>query len=303
MRRAAVLLGLLLALHGGAWPPAAAAATAFDPLIAAAARRHGVEAALVKAVIRCESNFDPQAVSPRGAQGLMQLLPATQALLGLRDPFDAAANLDAGVRYLALLSQTFAGDLPLVVAAYNAGPQAVIDAGYAVPAFAETQRYVACVLAARQQYRREGEPPAAAAAAAASALHVEPPQVVLSGARLTVRLSASHRAAQVGHGTVMLLYPEDAFAMVALHTAAAETVVRLAPASAPAAYHLLVGHWTAWEPGERRRVLLSLTPPRRATLLHLSVLLYDAARTAVQARWSTLLPLPAATKAWPAAAE
>jgi soluble lytic murein transglycosylase-like protein len=124
------------------------AATPYDSLIGTAARRYGLEPALVKAVIQCESNFDAEALSSQGAEGLMQLMPATQATLGVSDAFDPSQNIDAGVRYLAILRQTFGTSTPLLLAAYNTGPQAVIAAGYNVPALAATQRYVDCVEAA-----------------------------------------------------------------------------------------------------------------------------------------------------------
>jgi hypothetical protein len=130
----------------------------YDELISDTARQYGLEPALVKAVVKCESRFDPWAQSPRGAQGLMQLMPATQAMLGVSDAFDPQRNVVAGVRYLQWLQHTFGGEIPLMLAGYNAGPQAVINAGYAIPPFAETQQYVRCVLQARQRYN-QGEPP------------------------------------------------------------------------------------------------------------------------------------------------
>ncbi len=131
------------------------AAALYDGLIDLAARRYRMEPALVKAVIRCESNFDALAVSSKGAEGLMQLMPATQATLGIVDAFDPLQNIDAGVRYLATLQRTFGADRTLLLAAYNAGPQAVIHAGYAVPNYSETQHYIACVEKARQRYRAQ----------------------------------------------------------------------------------------------------------------------------------------------------
>ncbi|ETX01274.1 MAG: hypothetical protein ETSY2_37510, partial [Candidatus Entotheonella gemina] len=100
------------------------AAALYDGLIGTTARRYQLEPALVKAVIRCESNFDALAVSSKGAQGLMQLMPATQVTLGITDAFDPLQNIDAGVRYLATLQRLFGLDRSLMLAAYNAGPQA-----------------------------------------------------------------------------------------------------------------------------------------------------------------------------------
>lgn len=110
-----------------------------------AARRHGVPEALLHAVIRVESNFNPRAVSPRGAIGLMQLMPATARWLGVNDAFDPVANIDAGARYLRHLLDEFDHDLHLTIAAYNAGPTTVKRWG-GIPRFAETEQYVPRVL-------------------------------------------------------------------------------------------------------------------------------------------------------------
>ena len=134
----------------------------YDQIISATARHYALDPALVKAVIKCESRFDPWAQSPRGAQGLMQLMPATQTLLGVTDVFDPQHNVTAGVRYLAMLRQTFGDNVTLLLAAYNAGPQAVIAAGYTVPPYAETQQYVRCVLDAQRHYHQNGLPQASA---------------------------------------------------------------------------------------------------------------------------------------------
>lgn len=112
-----------------------------------AARRHTLPAALLKAVISAESRFDPRAVSPKGAKGLMQLMPETARRFGVRDVFSVSENLNAGAAYLRELITRFEGDLTLALAAYNAGEGAVMRAGRQVPAFAETQQYVAKVLA------------------------------------------------------------------------------------------------------------------------------------------------------------
>ena len=116
-------------------------AEAFRPIIRAAAERHGVPAALIEAVMACESNFDPQAVSRAGACGLMQLMPATARSYGLEDPFDPTGNVDAGARHLAGLLESFGGDRALAIAAYNAGEGAVRRSG-GIPPFPETRRYV-----------------------------------------------------------------------------------------------------------------------------------------------------------------
>src|SRR5919204_6232159 len=128
----------------------------YDQLIVTTAARYSFDPSLVKAIIQCESQFNPLAQSPRGAQGLMQLMPATQTLLGVRDAFDPQDNVEAGVAYLAMLQHSFPDNLSLVLAAYNAGPQTVVQAGYNVPPIAETQRYVDCVLQAQDTYRQSG---------------------------------------------------------------------------------------------------------------------------------------------------
>lgn len=118
--------------------------TAFDPLIEQAAARYGLHPELVRAVIRAESAFDPAARSPKGAMGLMQLMPATARRYGVHDPLDPRANVDAGVRHLRTLVDRFR-NLPLALAAYNAGEEAVVRAG-GIPPWAETRAYIARVL-------------------------------------------------------------------------------------------------------------------------------------------------------------
>ena len=113
--------------------------------VRSAAVRHRVAESLVAAVIAVESEFNPRAISHRGARGLMQLMPRTAAVLGVRDAFDARENVDAGARHLRELLNRFADDVPLALAAYNAGAQAVIDHG-GVPPYPETQRFVARVI-------------------------------------------------------------------------------------------------------------------------------------------------------------
>lgn len=109
--------------------------------IAATAMRHGLDPALVLAVIDAESGHDPLAVSPKGAIGLMQILPETAALMGLPEPADPASSLEAGCRYLAALLESFGGDVELSLAAYNAGPGAVRRWG-GVPPYRETITFV-----------------------------------------------------------------------------------------------------------------------------------------------------------------
>ncbi len=131
-----------------------ARAERWRPDISAAAARHGLDRALVLAVVRVESCFDPRARSVAGAGGLMQLMPATAASLGVADVDDAAANLEGGSRYLARMLRRYGGDETLALAAYNAGPGNV-DRHGGVPPFPETVGYVRRVLAERA---RRGAP-------------------------------------------------------------------------------------------------------------------------------------------------
>ena len=107
--------------------------------------RHGVDPRLVESVIRAESAFNPTAVSRTGARGLMQLMPQTAAMLGVRDSFDPRQNIEGGVRHLRYLLDRYPGNVSLAVAAYNAGEGAV-DSHRGIPPFAETQQYVQRVL-------------------------------------------------------------------------------------------------------------------------------------------------------------
>lgn len=127
-------------------PVEAAHPTQFDPLINEASEKWGVDACLIKAVIQQESNFDPNALSHCGAQGLMQLMPETARSLGVSDTRDARDNVMAGTRYLKGLLDRFNGNTRLALAAYNAGAGNVQKYG-GVPPFAETQNYVSRIMA------------------------------------------------------------------------------------------------------------------------------------------------------------
>jgi hypothetical protein len=114
----------------------------FNHHIEAAARLHGVEVALVRAVIQVESDFDHLAVSSKGARGLMQLMPDTARILGVSNPFDPRQNIFGGVRYLRQLLDQFRGDVALALAGFNAGPNAVLRYS-GIPPYRETRMYVA----------------------------------------------------------------------------------------------------------------------------------------------------------------
>jgi len=129
-------------LHG----PAAVSAPSLTEMIRIAAGRYGVPEQLVSAVIRVESGFNPQAVSRKGARGLMQLMPQTASILGVRDLFDPRDNIEGGVRHLRGLIDRFGNNLPLVLAAYNAGEGAVNTHG-GIPPYPETRAYVGRILA------------------------------------------------------------------------------------------------------------------------------------------------------------
>jgi soluble lytic murein transglycosylase-like protein len=146
------------------------AGTPYAAEITAAASRHGVDPALLAGLVEQESNFNPSAGSPAGAQGLTQLMPATAASLGVTDVHDPVQALDGGAKYLRQQLDRFGGDVARALAAYNAGPGAVERFG-GVPPYAETQEYVRRVQANAAEYRAAG---ASAGTARPSALSASP---------------------------------------------------------------------------------------------------------------------------------
>jgi soluble lytic murein transglycosylase-like protein len=116
--------------------------TPYQKLILAAASRYHLDPDLIHYVIAIESNFDPKAVSPKNARGLMQLMPRTAEVLGVKDSFDPEQNIDGGTRYLRDLMAKYKSNLTLALAAYNAGPDSVDKYGHRVPPYLETMKYV-----------------------------------------------------------------------------------------------------------------------------------------------------------------
>lgn len=129
-------------------------ATRYDQLIKEIAGRHDIDPALVKAVIKTESDFDPHAVSKKGARGLMQLMPETLKDLNIYNPFHPRDNINGGVKFLKQLLKRFDNNLTLSLAAYNAGPS-VVEKYEAIPPYKETQGYVKKVLNYFDRYRQE----------------------------------------------------------------------------------------------------------------------------------------------------
>jgi soluble lytic murein transglycosylase-like protein len=128
-----------------------------DPLIKSACQDNNLPIALIKAVIRVESNFIPAATSPKGAQGLMQLMPGTADQLQVADPYDIQENIWGGTRYLGMLLQKFNNNLPMALAAYNAGPQRV-QHYQGIPPIKETQGFVRDVCTNFLHYSKEPAP-------------------------------------------------------------------------------------------------------------------------------------------------
>ncbi len=130
-----------------------------EPIILEAAQIHRLPPTLIRAVIKSESNFCSWAVSPKGAMGLMQLMPGTADFLGVREPFNPRDNILGGCRYLRELIDLFGGNLPLALASYNAGFQRVIDCGYQIPSIKETQDFVTAVMGRYMAEEKRGRQP------------------------------------------------------------------------------------------------------------------------------------------------
>jgi soluble lytic murein transglycosylase-like protein len=135
-------------------PAGKALASPYDQHIIKASQTYQVEVALIKAVIMAESGYNHRAVSRKGAQGLMQLMPTTAKWLGVHDAFDPALNIDGGVRYLRTLLDRFDGDVQLALAAYNAGSRYVRKYG-GIPPFKATRIYIKKVMKYRKSYRKK----------------------------------------------------------------------------------------------------------------------------------------------------
>lgn len=145
MRMSPILAVMLLGVAGEVWAAGYSGPRPWLAEVHRFAQQHRVDPALVIAIVDVESQWDRRAVSPKGAKGLMQLMPETARRYGVRDVFDPAENIEAGTRHLRYLLDTFRGDLRLALAAYNAGEQAVRSAG-GVPPIPETRAYVTAVM-------------------------------------------------------------------------------------------------------------------------------------------------------------
>lgn len=156
----------------------AAAPDGLQTILDATARRYDLDPGLVREVARQESDFDPRSVSDKGALGVMQLMPGTARDLGVRHPFNAAENIDGGARYLKELLQHYDGDIPLTLAAYNAGPGSVDRYGRRIPPYSETRAYVKAIT---RRLKRRGYPAKAARHHAVVAPHhsIPPPAPVV----------------------------------------------------------------------------------------------------------------------------
>lgn len=151
-------------------------AASYNKLINQVAREHKLDPQLLHAIVTVESGYNPVAASPKGAQGLMQLMPDTAARFGVSNPSDPLQSLRGGARYLRFLQSHFKQDMTLVIAAYNAGEGAVGKYRNTIPPYPETREYVAKVLASYQM--RTGQPLVQTAPDTAKRVHITPPPVL-----------------------------------------------------------------------------------------------------------------------------
>ncbi len=163
-----------------------------EALIQKYSQQYGVDPSLVRSVIRHESGFNSQAVSPKGAMGLMQLMPGTADLMGVKNPFDPEQNIAGGVGYLRHCLDRFGHNVPLAVAAYNAGPERVAKTG-SIPAIPETQTFVHNVVGTYQGLS-QAKPPGAAPAPAKGAHVITPGKAGKSVAAKPLLVSAAERS-------------------------------------------------------------------------------------------------------------
>jgi soluble lytic murein transglycosylase-like protein len=146
-------------------PPIVIADSLIEEWMARASAKYKIPLPLVRAVVHAESNFDRFAVSSKGASGLMQLMPGTAREMYVRDIFDVKDNIDGGVRYLRVLANEFGGQMEKIIAAYNAGPEAVHRYDDSVPPYEETQAYVRKVLALYYKYKEQEQASAGSSSA------------------------------------------------------------------------------------------------------------------------------------------
>ncbi len=151
--RTSDVAGVYRSSKGGAAPALSRKHEPFKEHVQGAAEKYRLPEALIFAVMAVESNFNPKALSDKGAMGLMQLMPGTARDLYVTDAWDPAQNIEGGARYLRLLANQYSGDIMKTLAAYNAGPEAVRRAGEAIPNIPETQEYVRKVVALYQSLK------------------------------------------------------------------------------------------------------------------------------------------------------